>query len=334
MNGSGCSSWPTVCATEPEQGENHQRNRLTRAERGGGAGPSLATTAALWPTPMAGTPARNGNSAAGNSDFSRRADELAASLWATPAGSLMGYENDPEVWDQRGARLAAKGLPRQGVNLGQQSQLWQTIVADDRMDRDRGKVNSRGEPKLSGQAALWATPIATEYEKGNLTRGEGSKGSQVGLTMQVHRDYTCRSPLPARMTAPDGPPSSTWRPISRRLFRSAMSGASPTFTRRMLRKGGWRKRRLNPAFVEWLMAWPEGHARSGCSETAFILWRRRMRGALSRLPSASGPWIWEERMEPETPDLFALPCGRQETPAEPASRRAGSASLAKRERPA
>jgi hypothetical protein len=35
-----------------------------------------------WPTPMAGTPAQNGNNAAGNSDYSRRVVEL--TTWATP----------------------------------------------------------------------------------------------------------------------------------------------------------------------------------------------------------------------------------------------------------
>lgn len=35
-----------------------------------------------WPTPMAGTPAQNGNNEAGNNDFSRKVTELAG--WATP----------------------------------------------------------------------------------------------------------------------------------------------------------------------------------------------------------------------------------------------------------
>ena len=38
--------------------------------------------------------------------------------------------------------------------------LWQTPVADDAPDRDQGKINSRGEPKLSGQVKLWPTPKA------------------------------------------------------------------------------------------------------------------------------------------------------------------------------
>jgi len=37
---------------------------------------------------------------------------------------------------------------------------------------------------------------------------------------------------------------------------------------------------------------PIGHALCACSATEFFLWQQRMRGALSQLPTASGPWIW------------------------------------------
>jgi site-specific DNA-cytosine methylase len=43
--------------------------------------------------------------------------------------------------------------------------MWQMPVADDAVDRAKGKVNSRGEPKLSGQviqASTWSTPRANE----------------------------------------------------------------------------------------------------------------------------------------------------------------------------
>jgi hypothetical protein len=52
------------------------------------------------------------------------------------------------------------------------------------------------------------------------------------------------------------------------------------------------RRRLNPLFVGWLMGWPIGHALCACSATEFTLWQQRVRGALSLLPMALGPWIW------------------------------------------
>jgi len=69
------------------------------------------------------------------------------------------------------------------------------------------------------------------------------------------------------------------------------------------RAGWWASPRLNPFFVGWLMGWPEGLALCASSETEFTLWRRRMRGALSALPTASGPWIW---IEPATPPATQL----------------------------
>lgn len=99
---------------------------------------------------------------------------------------------------------------------------------------------------------------------------------------------------PCPTTSPHGPPSSITRPISRRLFRSAMSSAPAIVRRRWLRKGSWRKRRLNPSFVEWLMRWPDDHALCACSATASIRWQRLMRGALSRLPTDCGRPIWRE----------------------------------------
>jgi len=55
---------------------------------------------------------------------------------------------------------------------------------------------------------------------------------------------------------------------------------------------------LNPLFVGWLMGWPIGHALCACSATEFTHWQRHMRGALSQLPMASGPWTWDPQNDP------------------------------------
>lgn len=39
---------------------------------------------------------------------------------------------------------------------------WQTPVADDAVNRKRGKWNSRGEPKLSAQVKRWPTPVKSD----------------------------------------------------------------------------------------------------------------------------------------------------------------------------
>lgn len=58
-----------------------------------------------------------------------------------------------------------------------ESGLWQTPVADDAVSRAKGKWNSRGEPKLSGQvmsAAHWPTPRACDG-KGSTRPGQQGK---------------------------------------------------------------------------------------------------------------------------------------------------------------
>ena len=44
--------------------------------------------------------------------------------------------------------------------IGTGGGVWQTPVADDAVDRSLGKINSRGEPKLSAQVKMWPTPTA------------------------------------------------------------------------------------------------------------------------------------------------------------------------------
>jgi len=237
---------------------------------------SLALEALMWPTPMAGTPAQNGNSAAGNSDFSR------------------------------------------GVMA-----LWQTPVSDDAPDRERGKINSRGEPKLSGQAALWTTPQAHDVtargsgqkptaKAGNAClatdamtwptpaardwKGENSPDHLTNGTGRLHLDQLPNAVAhlfshPAPETVPHGPKLSQLRPIWLPLRASLIASHGRAVWRRLWKSRT--KRRLNPAFVSWLMGWPPGHALCDCSETEFTHWQRRMRGALSAMPMASGPWIWK-----------------------------------------
>jgi len=76
------SGWPTVTAADASRGAKDARAWDT--------GRPLNQIVALsgWPTPMAGTPAQNGNNAAGNNDSSRKTVDvvsLHASSWATPS---------------------------------------------------------------------------------------------------------------------------------------------------------------------------------------------------------------------------------------------------------
>ena len=202
-------------------------------------------------------------------------------------------------------------------SLALSSILWPTAKAV------TGGANSQREPKLSGQAKLWGTPRASDAEKGgpNQSFGAGgiplpaqaaqwptpaaaqdTKGAQATREAAIERgergkqlalaDIALVFSRPDPVTVQRGLPSSQWRPASRHLLRSVTLHVARSSLSRWTRQGNWRKRRLNPNFVEWLMGWPPGHALCACSATEFSVWQRDMRGALSQMPTASGPWIW------------------------------------------
>lgn len=72
----GAGSWPTPTTRDWKDGANPNVDVPLNALLG------RVVWLAGWPTPMAGTPAQNGNNAAGNTDSSRRTVELAH--WPTP----------------------------------------------------------------------------------------------------------------------------------------------------------------------------------------------------------------------------------------------------------
>ncbi len=131
----------------------------------------------------------------------------------------------------------------------------------DAMVRADGKIRN---DMLDWVAEKWPTPRA--HESGQYTRDNGDPESQretlTGAAISSSFLYSVHLPEPS----PNGSASSKER------------------------------RSLNPLFVEWLMGWPPAWTLLAwtdfaCSETAFCLWRQRMRSALSQLasPTAAPP---------------------------------------------
>ena len=230
---------------------------------------------------------------AGNSDFTRKAEVLALCIsnWSTPKASD-GKKGGP---GQSHGSGATPPLPAQAAQ-------WQTPVADDQVDRLRGKINSRGEPKLSAQALQWPTPAAQNWKgssPASVTRADGKSRMDI-LHYRAEQGFI--HPDPA--ITPDGQRSSPHAPISRPLWASMIASHGRVVSRRILKARA--RRRLNPIFVGWLMGWPIGHALCACSETEFTLWQQRMRGALLQLPMASSPWIWRPSEGPTSPAQMNL----------------------------
>lgn len=354
MNGSESSSWPTATAHSFAQ----TADNPTPGQTGG---TTLAGAAEmLWPTPMAGTPAQNGNSAAGNSDFTRKMDALIdnwttpqahdvtmrgagqvptskagnaclardAAMWFTPnvpnGGRTLkegtsptgmtpdgikrqvGLENQVVLWGTPRASDAEKGGPNQafgagGTPLPAQAAQWPTpqsrdIRMGDNPDspRQTRKADQGWSQNLNDVGENWPTPAARDH------KGENGTDHLTNGTGRLHMDQLPNAVAhgfsrPDHQTWPDGLTLSQLRRIWRPLRASVIASHGRPTWRRLWKSRA--KRRLNPEFVGWLMGWPPGHALCDCSAMEFARWQQDMRGALSQMPTASGPWIWKPTIE-------------------------------------
>ncbi|WP_296644720.1 DNA methyltransferase [Roseinatronobacter sp.] len=146
-------------------------------------------------------------------------------------------------------------------------------------------------------SSFWPTPAAQNWKGSSpdsITRTDGKSRMDI-LHYRAEQGFT----RPAPAITLHGAGSSPHAPISRRLWASMIASHGRSACRRVLK--GRSRRRLNPLFVGWLMGWPIGHALCACSETEFIHWQQHMRGALSRLPMALGPWIWRPTDQAQRP---------------------------------
>ena len=125
--------------------------------------------------------------------------------------------------------------------------MWQTPVADDAVDRKKGKMNSRGEPKLSAQVKLWPTPtVCGNYNKAGLTAKSGD-----GLATAVKMWGTPRASDGMKGKLRDIPADKNCRArLEDQVAQKEGAGGS-----------------LSPTWVEWLMGWPLGWTDSARSAT-------------------------------------------------------------------
>lgn len=139
---------------------------------------------------------------------------------------------------------------KRGLLLDTVTRKWPTPRA-----HEHNQANSCDAGQaLSRQATRWPTPRANDYKAAaRLGRHRGQ------LNQTTEQIFPCSLPAPT-----------TSRP------GSECSNAGPNS-----------HRRLNPAFVEWLMGWPAGWTGFGCSATELSRYKRRWRLLLSRLLSGN-----------------------------------------------
>lgn len=300
--GSGSSSWPTATGTDA----NGARSFATDGTRiRANAGPTLNDKVANWGTPRAS----DGEKGGPNQSFGAGGMPLPAQAaqWTTPQAHDVSPRGSGQIPSAKAGNRC----------LARDAQQWPTPMAGTPAQNGNSAAGnsaagnsdfSRRADMLAEQvmqASAWPTPAARDW------KGENGADHLQNGTGRLHMDQLPNA-VAHGFTRPDLP---TWqgglthyrsRPGSRRLLRSVTSHVSRTKLRQWLKRGWWRKRRLNPLFVEWLMGWPCGHALCACSETEFTRWQQDMRGALSQLPTASGPWIWAPDDGAETDNLHQM----------------------------
>lgn len=102
-------------------------------------------------------------------------------LFPTPTAATYGSRNNGKRGD--GTTFKTAGAP--SLETMARKNLWPTPVADDAVNRTKGKWNSRGEPKLSAAVMLWPTPRAQDGPKGGPSQGDtlpAAVGGQLNPT--------------------------------------------------------------------------------------------------------------------------------------------------------
>lgn len=253
----------------------------------------LNEVVAHWPTPDASV-INDGESPA---TFHARRERLKASHKngngaGTPLTVASAQWTAPQAHDVapgNPARVGRYGTKHGGRDLTDQVTVWNTPSVADVTGGHKSRSGARkNEPLLNGQAEDLSSLLAPQP----LKTGGRSPTSHLSAYLR-YRATTCselrlerRSLLLMGLRRRD-----TAKPGEIRRLRRGWTKTAPTaFVRPSFRKS------LNPHFVGDLMGWPPGLTSFACSETASLIWRARMRSALSQLTSHAAP--------PAQPDLF------------------------------
>lgn len=231
---SGCSSWPSARTSDTNGAGQH-----------GDGGLDLRTAATQWPSPMAGSPGTENYSAAGNSDFSRKAMAL-VDLWTTPQTHDIsprgtGNRNNPKAGN---ACLAWDAMQRKAPRSS---------------DGEKGgpdQRGSKGDAMLPSQAVqasknlTWPAPAARDHK--------GSSASSL-----IRQDGKSRADMLDHAAEQFFDPPSSPDPATVAGGRICLSAAPNSDLPSVRRK-------LNPFFVEALMRWPTGLSGFERVETGLI----------------------------------------------------------------
>ena len=264
--------WRTPCARDEHPSKIDGNNKRTDMQI------QLAHQAGAWPTPRG-----EDSESCGNHPGATDSLTGAKKTWATPTGSDLSTPRkqtdggrslmtDVETWPTPTAsdsEDAGKSGEKHGVNLPEATRAWPT-------PRVRSTLGDSGSPErlkegpspgLNDAAHNWPTPNSRDHKGSDLSSRHG------GASLSHYAETGERTH--------GSPPSSPQVPVisahGSELSPTALSTAS--------------RRRLNPAFVCWLMGWPwwwTNPAEISYARQATELYLSRLRTLLSSLLGGQG----------------------------------------------
>ncbi len=250
--------------------------------------PTSETESSCWPTATA-KDADSSGVAAGLAANGRHVTRMtltdaARAHWPTPNASAINDGEDPASFEARRLRNLEKGINGngQGTPLGMAVKQWPTPRASPNENRTTQAAPSHGNGHgrvLAGEACNWMTPRANDAPGSASVNGYLNRQTQQWATPSLPGGG--RTPAPGQSPAgmlPDGTKRQVDLGWQARGWATPMAadGIKPSAGNRRstdlshqvqeMRKPGepsslsapTSPRRLNPAFVEWLMGWPEG----------------------------------------------------------------------------
>ncbi|SDD57638.1 hypothetical protein SAMN05192589_107151 [Paracidovorax valerianellae] len=268
-SGPGCSSTSWTLPTIATRGSSFWRT----------SAPSLLPPPPLWTKPKARSksappPASWGNwpTAGGTRNGSlfprpmwapvtgAQGGSASHGAWPTPAVSVPNDEETPATWHARAAKLQAK---HGNCNGAEKPSFWMTPSVSNSQGNEY--TRDRGMPglerlTLTGQAQNWPTPTLSDSEQcgGATCIATGKRGHSLSSMAgewptPASRDYRTPNSQASQTSRKHSGGEQLPNFVEHHFLHpvlSTLDGRALSTTARSL------PRRLNPAFVCWLMGWP------------------------------------------------------------------------------
>jgi len=240
--------------------------------------PTVGIGGSAWPTATS-----RGGYSPSETETRQGAEDLQtrAKKWATPRAAKTTSEN-PEEWEKRKAAGEVSTPP-----LTMQASMWKTPRANEGNAGDW--QTNQADPEnpfvtLNGQAKNWPTPNANPAAPNNSkNRGKDHGGARARTTDQCLENRAKNWPTPEaslsdKLTGLESQNSLAKAVRFSHLDQTTSDGEKSS------KETPTSARRLNPAFVSWLMGWPWWWTRPGrisCERQEMELWRCRLRWHLA-----------------------------------------------------